>query len=205
MEDPHEPPLGPGAVGKSAPPPPPPPPPPPLPSLSRNPPTHKAVTVPERPTEHAGPPSDNIDPHPFEPVYYFFYGTLRKPNILQGVLGLDSEPTLRPAKIHDYELANWGQYRTLVDGDPGAVVNGYACRVQSAEGEYKLAYYETNAYALASCKIHFTDGGDHSGPVDGKTFKYAGDAAALKEGRFDRVLWERQMGQPLPPRRQEVE
>ncbi|KAK3296496.1 uncharacterized protein B0H64DRAFT_398403 [Chaetomium fimeti] len=124
-----------------------------------------------------------------------------KPDILRGVLGLDSEPSLRAAKIHGYELAHWGQYRTLVDSDPGAVVDGYAYKVESAEGEYKLAYYETNAYALTSCKIHFTDGGDSS-PVDGKTFKYAGDAVALKEGRFDRALWERQMGQRLPPRQQ---
>jgi hypothetical protein len=29
----------------------------------------------------------------------------------------------------------------------------------------------------------------------GRTFIYAGDAAALKEKRFDRKLWARQMGQ----------
>jgi hypothetical protein len=127
-----------------------------------------------------------------------------KPHILQGVLGLDSEPTaLRTAKIYDYELTDWGQYRMLVD-NPGSVVNGCAYWVESAEDAYKLGYYEPNAYVLTTCKIHFNDGSD-SHPVKGKTFKYAGDAAALKEGRFDRTLWERQMGQKWPLRRQKGE
>lgn len=44
---------------------------------------------------------------PFEPVYYFFYGTLREPDIPGDVLGLESDPTTRPATIYGYELANW--------------------------------------------------------------------------------------------------
>jgi hypothetical protein len=74
--------------------------------------------------------------------------------------------------------------------------------VQSVEEEYKLARYETNAYVLALCDIHFTDAPHGKGkeePVVGKTFKYAGDAEALKDGRFDRTLWELQMGRRLPP------
>ncbi|KAK4123979.1 hypothetical protein N657DRAFT_645595 [Parathielavia appendiculata] len=57
-------------------------------------------------------------------VYYSFHGTLMNPAILKGVLGLISEPVLRSAKIYGYELANWGQYKTLFDGNQGTVVTG---------------------------------------------------------------------------------
>ncbi|KAK3331386.1 hypothetical protein B0H66DRAFT_580219 [Apodospora peruviana] len=144
----------------------------------------------------------------YESTYYFFYGTLTKPDILQGVLGLDSEPVLRPAKIYGYELAKWGQYNALIDSKPGTVVTGHAYMVRSVEEEYKLAYYETNAYTLEPCAIYFTDGGggadgeqhEDDNPTYGRTFQYAGDAQALKDGRFDWALWETQMGARLPPK-----
>ncbi|KAK4106895.1 hypothetical protein N658DRAFT_512617 [Parathielavia hyrcaniae] len=111
----------------------------------------------------------------YEPAYYFFYGTLMNIAILKGVLELDSDPVLRSAKVYGYEPTNWGQYKALVDSKPGTEVTGCAYMAQSIEEEYKLAYYETNA-----------------------TFMYAGDAQALKERRFDRTLWEAQMGTRLP-------
>jgi hypothetical protein len=132
-------------------------------------------------------------------VYYFFYGTLMKPDILRGVLGLESDPTTRPATLYGYELANWGQYRTLLDSASDATVVGCTYLVQSVEAAHKLAYYETDAYTLAACTIRL-DGEPGGEPVQAKTFKYAGDARALREGRFDRTLWERQMGQQLPQR-----
>jgi hypothetical protein len=132
-------------------------------------------------------------------VYYFFYGTLVKPDILRGVLSLESDPTTRPATLYGYELASWGQYRTLLDSASDTTVVGCAYLVQSAEAAHKLAYYETDAYTLAACTIRF-DGQVGREPVQARAFKYAGDARALREGRFDRTLWERQMGQQLPPR-----
>ncbi|KAK3309475.1 uncharacterized protein B0T15DRAFT_515617 [Chaetomium strumarium] len=137
---------------------------------------------------------------PFEPMYYFFYGTLMKPDILKAVLGPETTPLLRTAKVYGFELANWGQYRALIDSTPEAAVTGCAYMVQSAEEAYKLAYYETNAYALTICKIHFihAEGQKEDEAVHGKTFKYAGDGQALKEGRFDRTLWELRMGHKLP-------
>ncbi|KAL2173938.1 uncharacterized protein P884DRAFT_264383 [Thermothelomyces heterothallicus CBS 202.75] len=141
-------------------------------------------------------------PYTYEPVWYFFYGTLMKPDVLKSVLGLDTEPVLRSAKVYGYELTNWGQYKALVDGEPGMEVTGCAYKVRSVEEEFKLAYYETNAYTLAPCRIYFTDGPAESREEDrafGKTFKYAGNAEALKQGRFDRDLWEMQMGRRLPP------
>ncbi|KAH8163961.1 hypothetical protein CIB48_g4282 [Xylaria polymorpha] len=134
---------------------------------------------------------------PFKPVWYFFYGTLAKPEILKHILDLQKEPWLRPAKIIGYELSSWGQYRALVDGEPDAEVSGFAYEVQTTEHEFKLARYETNAYKLHQCRIMFTDNREPR-ELSGNTFMYAGDAAALQAGRFDRVLWELQMGTRLP-------
>jgi hypothetical protein len=115
---------------------------------------------------------------------------------------LEADVVLRDAKVYGYELTNWGQYKALIDGETGSTVTGRAYLVQSVEEEFKLAHYETNAYELASCNIYFTDGSgrEEDGPVFGKTFRYAGDARALKEGRFDRTSWEMQMGARLPPK-----
>ncbi|KAI0449305.1 hypothetical protein F5B21DRAFT_52062 [Xylaria acuta] len=134
---------------------------------------------------------------PIKPVWYFFYGTLTKPEILKHMLDLREEPLLRPAKIIGYKLSSWGQYRALVDGEPGAEVSGFAYEVQTIEHEFKLARYETNAYKLHPCRIRFTDNREPT-ELSGNTFMYVGDAAALQAGRFDRVLWELQMGTRLP-------
>ncbi|KAI1150027.1 hypothetical protein F4825DRAFT_463669 [Nemania diffusa] len=134
---------------------------------------------------------------PIKPAWYFFYGTLANPEILKHILDLQEEPLLRPAKIIGYQLSSWGQYRALIDGEPGVEVSGFAYQVQTTEHEFKLARYETNAYKLHPCRIRFTDDREPR-ELSGNTFMYAGDAAALQAGRFDRVLWELQMGTRLP-------
>ena len=133
----------------------------------------------------------------YKPIHYFFYGTLKDPRVLANILGVEQAPALRAAKIIGYSLANWGDYKALVDGRPGEEVVGVAGEITSAEDEHKLVYYETSAYCLASCRIFFIDGREPS-QLSGKTFMYAGDAVALQEGRFDRRLWELQMGTRLP-------
>lgn len=138
-----------------------------------------------------------VDGQPYQPIHYFFYGTLTQPKILRHILDLEEQPVLRPAKLTGYALAQWGQYRALVDSEPGEEVTGYAYLVHSAEDELKLARYETDAYEAVPCEIWFTDGGDPA-RQQGMTFKYAGDDEALKEGRFDRKLWELRMGVRLP-------
>ncbi|KAI5922300.1 hypothetical protein F4810DRAFT_711664 [Camillea tinctor] len=136
-------------------------------------------------------------PPRYHPMVYFFYGTLTQPKVLKRVLELDHEPVMRPAKIVGYSLTKWGDYKALIDGEMGEEVSGMAYEVTSPQHEYQLAYYETNAYDLAPCFIDFTDGQEPT-RVLGSTFKYAGDAMALKEGRFDRKLWEFRMGLRLP-------
>lgn len=134
---------------------------------------------------------------PYKPVYYFFYGTLTEPKILSHILDLEQPPVLRPAKLIGYALTDWGQYRALIDGEPGEEVTGYAYLVGSIDDELKLARYETNAYEPVKCRVKFTDSQIPAQEI-GMTFKYAGDDEALKAGRFDRKLWELQMGMRLP-------
>ncbi|KAI9899428.1 hypothetical protein N3K66_005889 [Trichothecium roseum] len=132
-----------------------------------------------------------------EPRWYFFYGTLTKPHILRHVIDLEEEPQFRPARIVGYELASLGQYPALIDNINGNEVTGHAYLVQTREQEAQLALYETDAYKEHYCIIKFTDEKD---PVEvyGNTFMYAADAEALKEGRFDRKLWQIRMGYLLP-------
>ncbi|KAK8002426.1 hypothetical protein PG989_002145 [Apiospora arundinis] len=183
-----------------------PPTPPPLPSAPRR--RH----LDERPSQYmanleaAGPeairellmaPQIPASPPQYKPIHYFFYGTLKDPRMLAEVLGVDEAPTLRPAKIIGYRLTNWGDYKALIDGKSGEEVLGVACEITTPEDEHKLAYYETNAYCLAPCLVDFTDGQEPV-QVSANTFMYAGDEVALQEGRFDRKLWELQMGTRLP-------
>lgn len=144
-------------------------------------------------------PVDPPKPYTYVPIHYFFYGTLTQPDLLKRILDLEQEPELRPGKVIGYSLSSWGQYKALVDGRPGEEVLGYAFLVESAEQEFKLARYETSAYELAPCMIFFADG-KSPGQAQAKTFMYAGDSGALKDGRFDASLWELQMGMRLPPR-----
>ena len=99
---------------------------------------------------------------------------------------------MRPAKKTGYAPTNWGQYRALVDGEPGQEVRSHACVVQSSEHELKPARDETNAYEAVPCWIRFTDGRDPA-QEHGMMFKYAGGDEALKAGGFDRKLWELRM------------
>ena len=93
----------------------------------------------------------------------------------------------------------WGQYKTLLfTGASENVVEGAAYQVLCEEDAAKLVRYETGAYEVQSCEIKLRDGEEVAATVVGKTFVYAGDGEALKEGRFDRVLWAKQMGQSFP-------
>ncbi|KAI0470558.1 hypothetical protein GGR56DRAFT_133916 [Xylariaceae sp. FL0804] len=133
----------------------------------------------------------------YRPMVYFFYGTLAQPSTLQRILSLGEPPTIRPAKVVGYALTRWGDYPALVDGETGQEVTGVAYEVGSPEHELRLAQYETNAYEPVPCRVYFTDG-EQPSAVSGLTFMYAGDAAALRAGRFDRRLWEASMGTRLP-------
>lgn len=143
------------------------------------------------------PPSPTLPPLDVGPKWYFFYGTLTDPRTLRRILNLPQDPILRAATVYGHSLALWGQYKALVDGETGETVHGFVYLVQSAEEEAKLERYETSAYGVRHCRMYLEDGEEPS-TLRGYTFMYAGDAEALKEGRFDRKLWQMTSGVALP-------
>ena len=124
---------------------------------------------------------------------YFCYGTLVDPALLSEILGLPENPTLRPANIVGYSLKLWGQYPALINGPPGAVVEGMVYEVEHEEHAQRLAEYETQAYRPAPCLIRFVDGKEPE-EVTGTTFKYVGNPMDLSEGAFDLGVWLKRMG-----------
>ncbi|KAI9148964.1 putative endo-beta-1,4-glucanase D [Paramyrothecium foliicola] len=111
-------------------------------------------------------------------------------------------PATWPNKCEDHTANLIGQ---ASDGDCTAIlplsdkVAGYAYEVQSSEHDQKLVRYETNADKFEFRWIDFTGApAEKSARVQCNTVVYAGDAAALKAGQFDRTLWELQMGLRLP-------
>lgn len=90
-----------------------------------------------------------------------------------------------------YTPEPWGQYQALVKGSEDAVVEGVAYEVQTEEDVRKLTRYETNAYELVPCTIylHSELSPKESHQISGLTFVYAGDPRALKEQRWDKMLW----------------
>ena len=69
------------------------------------------------------------------------------------ILDLVDEPQMRKAKVIGYAIAQWGDYPTLIDGESGQEILGYAYVVQTEEDAKKLAYYKTKAYEEAPCLI----------------------------------------------------
>lgn len=129
------------------------------------------------------PPPPRV--HPFRKEFHFFYGTLMDAQTLAKVLKLDNLPHLVPAKISGYHCKLWGQYPALVGGEPDEPVHGMAYEVQSLEENELLQAYETDRYLKVRCFVEFEDGTE----VIGNTFKWRGDKAELKEGKFDLKDW----------------
>ncbi|OJI82941.1 hypothetical protein ASPTUDRAFT_191420 [Aspergillus tubingensis CBS 134.48] len=108
------------------------------------------------------------------PVWYFFYGNLAVPEILNERLGLDERPTYRKAVAKGGDLKTWGRgkFKALVDGDASARVEGWAYEVGSTEDEGILRYYETDFYEVVRCDICMVDVGEM---VKGLVFRFVGD------------------------------
>lgn len=108
------------------------------------------------------------------PVWYFFYGNLAVPEILNERLGLDESPTYRKAVAKGGDLKTWGRgkFKALVDGDASARVEGWAYQVGSEEDEEMLRYYETDCYEVVRCDICMVDVGEM---VKGLVFRFVGD------------------------------
>ena len=132
----------------------------------------------------------------FRKTYYFFYGTLKDPARLSHVLDRQVPPAeLLPAHIIGYSCEMWGQYQALVDGPQGGLVRGLAFEVKTEIDANKLAFYETNTYKVVPCSIYLdpSTAGQDTDTIYGVTFLYAGDPQTLREKRWDRGLWLRDM------------
>lgn len=110
------------------------------------------------------------------PVWYFFYGTLRDPEILTQHLALAYQPTLIPARIQGGQIKTWaGKYKALVDApDSMTEVYGSAFLVQDREQEDSLRFYETDKYEVVRCRI-ISD----YGVLLGLTFRFGGSPEDL--------------------------
>lgn len=109
------------------------------------------------------------------PVPYFFYGTLADPTVLSCVLGLETEPVFRRARISYGKLGVWGgKYRALVDAGEEDEVQGRMYVVESREHEEYLRCFEGSAYEVVRCSILV--GGE---VVKGLTFRFCGEGVVV--------------------------
>lgn len=77
---------------------------------------------------------------------------------------------LIPASVDHGMLKNWvGKYKALIDGPNDSRVQGWAYKVQTAEHEEALRFYETARYEVVRCSILFPDRKD---AVAGLTFRF---------------------------------
>ncbi|XRM42976.1 hypothetical protein ABZX51_006187 [Aspergillus tubingensis] len=108
------------------------------------------------------------------PVWYFFYGDLTVPEILNERLGMKERSVYRKAVIKGGILRTWGggKYKALVDGDASARAEGWAHEVGSEEDEEMLRYYETDFYEVVRCDICMMDVGE---VVKGLVFRFVGE------------------------------
>lgn len=170
---------------------PPPPPPPPDLSAKVSPIVKKLRSAP--PGYFSQPEMSALPTHPSAAPTgpYFFYGTLSDPAMLRDVLGLKTEPQLRPASITDYECKLWGQYPALLDA-PGKVVHGAVYHVETEEHAERLAGYETDNLRADRCRIDYTDGNEPLSDFS-YVFKFVGRVRDLSDGIFDLGTWLRRM------------
>ncbi|KXH31221.1 hypothetical protein CNYM01_04452 [Colletotrichum nymphaeae SA-01] len=111
------------------------------------------------------------------PVWYFFYGTLADPTVLNNLLGI--EPVYRAAKVRGGRLATWGgKYKALVDESAyeKSCVDGHAFLVTNKDQEDALQLYETDNYEVVRCVIELE--GERDEEVRGLTFRFIGETDA---------------------------
>ncbi|KAK3381128.1 hypothetical protein B0H63DRAFT_545503 [Podospora didyma] len=150
-------------------------------------------------SESSDSESDDDDTN-FEPITYFFYGSLMDPDVLKSVTQLDKAPEYRDAWIEGYDMKIWGNiYPTLIpssssddkkSGSSSTRILGMAWVATSMQHCLRLQSYETQAYKAGDCTVHFVDG---QPSVEGVTFIWAGngDYDDLNEGTFDLEQWQR--------------
>lgn len=111
------------------------------------------------------------------PVWYFFYGRLLDPDLLQRQLNLPSPPIYRPARISRAKMRSWrNKYKAVTDGDEHDIAEGGAFLVEDAEQEDSLRFFETDMYEVVRCRIEMVDEDEI---VPGLVFRFCGPPSEL--------------------------
>lgn len=120
---------------------------------------------------------------PFKPCFFFFYGSLMDPEVLQAVLGLLEVPVVEEGWVTGFAMKMWGIYPALIPRKGGKVF-GMVWKVNAQSHFLRFMEYETSAYTWCSCDIELSNGETLR---DCRTFYWAGDpdSKELEEGKFD--------------------
>lgn len=102
----------------------------------------------------------------YEGDWYFFYGTLMDPPLLQELLGLPYLPTLEPATIRGPRTAMWDDYPAAIPQqfvepeDIDETVKGMAFFLpkEYSYTDYRLGAYETDHYKIYPAPITLQKG-----------------------------------------------
>ena len=126
---------------------------------------------------------------PFKPCFFFFYGSLADPEVLQAVLGLPETPVIEKGWVTGFMMKMWGIYPTLLPRE-GEKVFGTAWEVNTLSHFLRLMEYETAVYTWCPCNIELRNGETLR---DCRTFCWAGDPDSkdLEEGHFDLQRYQR--------------
>jgi hypothetical protein len=89
---------------------------------------------------------------PFIPCFFFFYGSLMDPEVLQAVLGLPEVPVVKEGWVIGFATKMWGIYPALLPCE-GEKVFGTVWKVNAQSHFLRLMEYETFAYTWCSCDV----------------------------------------------------
>jgi hypothetical protein len=158
------------------------PPPPPLAASSG---IAKSIAALDRRFAPSGLPTAKSSPFDLQPGYFFFYGSLMDPEVLQSVLELPDLPVAEAARIRGFEIRMWGIYPALIPSkDNTNEIMGTFWKVTNDFQVKNLCLYETDAYKTVPVSL-ITNAGDVI--EDARTFIWAGEAGSsdLEDGTFD--------------------
>ncbi|KAF2495634.1 hypothetical protein BU16DRAFT_510590 [Lophium mytilinum] len=125
----------------------------------------------------------------FTPCFFFFYGSLMDPELLQTVLGLPEAPVVRDCWVEGFSTKMWGIYPTLIPRERGKVP-GTTSKINEMSHFLRLQEYEGSAYTWCTCDIELGNGETIPGC---RTFCWAGDPQSqdLEEGTFDLARYQK--------------
>ncbi|KAH8158514.1 hypothetical protein CIB48_g9735 [Xylaria polymorpha] len=129
----------------------------------------------------------------FKPFYFFFYGSLQIPDVLQSVCEIEDKNSItlqKNSSIEGWKYKMWGPYPALVPaaaGDENGHVEGTLWFCEKPEHVARLCTYETDAYRMAYCNVLATAAADGTSVVieNARTFVFNQNYNLLEDGNFN--------------------